>query len=165
MGHDIFGMKVTSEQQEALREKHEVMDYNEKDWGVRYQAYCDDVYCGQFRRSAFDPNNIILYRVLGAEDLYGGASGVGESRVFTRAEIKFALDSLPFVMADNKPELDENLAFIIADKLKQILPDGAEIQRGGPIPDDDLDEERQFLQSILNWMRETDNNKVEIYFG
>ena len=167
MGHDIYGMKVTEEIQEALREKHQLDNHNSKDWFERYSEYTEEVYCAQFRRSAFDPNNILVYRLLGAEDLYGGASGVGATRTFTRAEIELALDSLPYVLADGKPQLDDNLAHMILEKLGQVLQTsgGVEIQRGGPVPDDDLSEERQFFQSILNWMRETGKKQVEIYFG
>ena len=164
MGHDVMAMKVTDEQQAAFREKLNLDKTGSKDWINRYNEYCESVYCGQFRRSAFDANNKVLYLVLGAEDLYGGCSGVGESRTFTRAEISFALDSLPYVTADTKPQLDENLAFKLLDQIKEMLPEGANVTSGGTC-DDDLDEERQFLQSILNWMRETGKSEVEIYFG
>ena len=44
------------------------------------------------RRSAFDTDNFIIYEALDCTELYGGFSGVGGTRIFTKEELNDALN-------------------------------------------------------------------------
>lgn len=114
--------------------------------------------------------NRVLYMALGAEEWYGGCSGIGDGRIFSITELKKARNHLKYVVADSLPPID--LSFV--EKLDAELDktfgkdsvERPEIQRG---PTDSkyqsLKSEEDFLDMVLSWMLENKYDEIGIFFG
>lgn len=72
MGHDIYGIRPSRKGQNS--------------WDTR------SAYLG---RTAFDPLNDSIYKILGCMDFYGGVSGTGEEKIFTGEELMIAKAFIP----------------------------------------------------------------------
>lgn len=161
MGHDIFAMRVSEQQQDTIRAKYNLDRMNSNDWRERYSAYCDEVYIAKFRRNAFDPWNRALYVALSAEQAYGGASGIGLTLTFTLDEIEKARKAIDNADGMPAPEREENDADILFRMLRDSL--GVKIVRGDTL--NDLEPEREFLDKCAYYMRDTGVETIDIYFG
>jgi len=155
MGHDILAGKNFDA--ERLTEHLARPAWTTKEWEHRLDDY---PHCAHLRRSAYDPFGKVIYRALGAEDMYGGPSGVGETESFTRVNIKTALQLLPGIVADQAPAIDTTIVEEMAEMLgaeDTSRPDNSELP--------DIADEQEFLMEVLNWMDTNKEDTVEVYFG
>jgi len=176
MGHDIWARKLPEQEVDDIHAAYMDVGHHETAHDD-YQVLTEECYVSQYRRSAFDPYNKVIYRALGCEDLYMGCSGVGETHSFNHFEVQEALDMLPYIVADKAPDIDTSVVDKIFDHIKDSThvpkeiralfdsSDGTIEARKG-IPDDvNLDEETRFLTEILDWMTANDKDSIDIFFG
>ena len=166
MGHDIYAYKVSEEEKIGL---YEAMLEGKKFDSETYDIYRRLVYAGQYRRSAFDPLNRVIYQLLDVDELYGGCSGIGETRTVEIGTLQQALAALDYVGADTLPKADPGFANEVLRILEEVTDDTeAELETGQRELDFnklDLDEERQFLNDTVSWMLKHNRKNIEIYFG
>jgi hypothetical protein len=122
-----------------------------------------------FRRSAFDAYNRVLYVALEADEYYGGCSGTGDGREFTRMELVRAKEQLPYIVADMPPPTDMEFVEELKKQLEASIgavDDDIKIECG---PSDHaiqtIQEEERFLDETLEHMRVNKLEKVGIFFG
>jgi hypothetical protein len=171
MGHDILAGEFDEQRLEKIRSQLGQTVMTLQQFEDRFEG-CGD-FAATLRRSAYDKHNKVLYRALGAEELYTGASGNSETKVFTRAEIEAARRLLPSIVADKPPPIDTRYA----DELRDVI---AEIAKGFGAKEEDnlhiepwadgggdvgIKLEEEFLNQTLRWMDSEDKKFVEIYFG
>jgi hypothetical protein len=151
MGHDILaGQHLDAD---AITDKLSKLRWTPREWQHRLDEF---PHIAHLRRSAYDVLGKVIYRALGAEHLYGGASGIGEVKSFTKLEISSAVALLPSVVADSPPPIDTEQVEEMATAL------GVESDPNlGP----GIIEEQEFLGTILEWMTNSKAEHVEIYFG
>lgn len=161
MGHDITCYKVSNEEQFRLRASLNLEDYQSPGWIERYELYEERTQAAYLRRSAGNPLNVIVYRALDCEDVYGGCSGTGEAKTFTREQIVKAIGYVSKLARDGVGilERERNLAddMVLALTGQNDLP---RVCEGG-----DVTPELRFLCDVADYMAETGKNSVEIFFG
>ncbi len=177
MGHDIWAYRLPKQE---VEERHVLfMDQGPGDF-EDYDVLTEECYVSQYRRSAFDPYNKVIYRALSCEELYGGCSGNGDTKTFKLFEIKAALEMLPFIVADKPPKIDPSLAEeafqqIMSDSsvpadIRAMFPEGGKLPEGvtfeRSVPEQiNLDIETEFLTEIRDWMLSNDRDSIDIFFG
>jgi len=170
VGHDIYALKSTEKSTDRLYESYKRRgSVSDED----YKDFEDEAFVAQFRRSAFDTWNILLYRALGCEDLYNTVSGACEARTFTRVEIKAALDSLPGLLADQLPTYHiarlekmkaEAMKAVEEIKKKEGLPEDTKFEIGDEAHES-LDLETEFLHETYMWMITNERDEIDIWLG
>lgn len=167
MGHDIYSYKVDEATRDAYYDRF--VEEQKEDFASAYRKYQEASYAGVFRRSAFDPLNAVIYTLLHVQELYGGCSGVGETRTFDLQTLKEALAASWYIGADHVPDIDTTLADTVFEAIKGVLPDTGEVEKGAEeeltYENIDLDEERQFLSTTIEWMTKNNMETIDIYFG
>ena len=152
MGHDILaGQDLDTD---AITERLSQLAWTPVQWEHRLDNF---PHVAHLRRSAYDVLGKVIYRALGAEDLYGGASGVGEKRSFSRLQISIATKLLPSIVVDTPPPIDTQQV----DEMGEMLG----VTDQSPEQETGVEEEAEFLETIDDWMAVTDASEVEIYFG
>ena len=165
MGHDVYAYRVSSQERERMHDEFSAAsrDLKSTEWLDAYDDYSKKVDVAYLRRSAGNPFNTVIYQALDAMDLYGGCSGIGETRTFTRAQIVAGLESLPGIPAERPHNFADGLMGMLRASGHDV------VSGGGPLKADvapgDLDPEYKFLRAILKWMDDEKRDSIEICFG
>lgn len=160
MGHDITCYRTSGKEQESLAEAYAIHDYSDG-WFERFEAYRSRIEAAYLRRSAGNPLNVIIYRALDCEDVYGGCSGTGETKTFTAQQISKAIDYVSKLhregvgVLERSRNLADDVALMLAGKNK--LP---RIADGG-----DVTPELNFLYAVADYMEKSGQKTVDIVFG
>lgn len=167
MGHDIYARRPGVDEQ-ALRAEYRLDEANptdREDWLERYAAYGEAVNVAYLRRSAFDAYNRLIYEALGAEPYYAGCSGNGDSAYFNLADVERAIDYVKQAAREAVPVRRPNEADLVAKVLDELFAGekNTETSRGGTI--DNVADELGFLEKCRDYLRETGERTVEVYFG
>jgi len=156
MGHDIIAGQFTEYDVDTIREQlSSQLHWTVEEWEHRFDSL--PPFAAHLRRSAYDTYNKVIYRALNAEDLYGGSSGDGEAKSYDRIAISAARALLPMIVADSPPPIDSSLA----DELAAMLPRAESVEPSAS----SIEDEVGFLDEILAWMDQHEQDSVKVYFG
>jgi len=160
MGHDIKAYKPGIDLDATYKSFN--LDSFDEYWADRYEQYKEITEVAYLRRSAGDPLNQVIYKVLGVMDeVYSGCSGTGEQLPITLTQFKDGLrilDSSDFSELEREPNLIDDMMACFKSAGVTIV----EVEGEASI---DVSPERNFLKKCMRYCEDNNLEELNVEFG
>lgn len=162
MSHDVHASTgISREERERLFTLLRIQEMDDT-WCERYDQYDKASAIARLSRSGANPVNVMIYRLLGCEQVHAGCSGDGSTISFAREEIADALIRARHMAEKGLVPLERERNAV--DDLVEMLT-GKKSHLPRVAVNVDIEPEIQFLENVLMRMLEDDREAVDITFA